>query len=390
MEINETKQFISLETISARLLFGATIIALILSNSPFQNYYESFFHSYFFHQFGTVPFKFNLLFWINEGLMTIFFLVVGLEIKYEIMEGTLNSVRKAALPGIGAIGGMIVPALVYVMLNHYDSIMLRGWAVPTATDIAFSIAVLSLLGSRIDASIKVFLTALAIFDDLAAIIVIALFYTEKLSMVFLIAAAFCIFLLFLMNRLHVTKLTPYLFVGFVLWACLLKSGVHATLAGVILAFMIPLKDRKSETASPLKKLQHSLHPFVGLLVVPLFAFANAGVSFLDLTPSSVHISIILGVFLGLFLGKQLGIFGITWLATRLGIATLPSEMRWIELYGVAIICGIGFTISLFIGSLAFGYNDPSYLSSVKIGVFLGSFFSGLVGYFLLRMMSFKK
>ncbi|HVE44646.1 MAG TPA: Na+/H+ antiporter NhaA [Gammaproteobacteria bacterium] len=384
--MNESQKFIKLETISAQLLLGATILAMCLSNSPLNDYYHNLFHTYILSQFGGLQFKSNLLFWVNEGLMTIFFLVVGLEIKYELLEGSLNSLRKAALPGIAAIGGMIVPALIYIGINYHNAIMLRGWAIPTATDIAFALCVLSLLGSRVPSALKVFLTTLAILDDLAAIIIIAFFYTDHLSVIFLGLSSIMILLLFVLNRYRVTYLSIYILMGFALWICLLNSGIHATLAGVILALMIPVWDRKKQHNSPLQKLKHGLHPLVALIILPLFAFANAGVSFLNLGAGNLHLTIILGVLLGLFIGKQIGIFSASWLAVKFGMAKLPNHVRWSEFYAMAVICGIGFTISLFIGSLAFSYNDASYLNSIKIGVLIGSLLSGGIGYLLLQLI----
>lgn len=383
---NEFQKFIKLETVSAKILFSATILALCLSNSPLRNYYDSLFHTYFTIQFGNMALTSNLLFWINNGLMAIFFLVVGLEIKYEILSGTLNSPQKAVLPGIAAMGGMIVPAIIYVGINHHDAIMLRGWAVPMATDIAFSLSVLSLLGSRIPAALKAFLTALAILDDLAAIIIIAIFYTDNISIAFLGLAFICLLSLFILNKSGITRLSFYIFIGIILWVCLLKSGIHPTLAGVAVALMVPLQNRK-KSYSPLQKLQHELHHWVALGILPLFAFANAGVSLLNLGQENLHVTIILGVLCGLFVGKQLGIFSASWLAVKLGIATLPDQVRWGEIYAVSIICGIGFTISLFIGALAFSNNAESYLTSIKIGVLLGSLMSGTAGYLLLSKIS---
>lgn len=387
---DETQKFISLETISAKLLLGATLLALLLSNSPLSTYYFNFFHTYILSQIGSLAFKSNLLFWINDGLMTIFFLFVGLEIKYEILEGALNSLRKAALPGIGAIGGMIVPALIYVCLNYHNATLLHGWAVPTATDIAFALAILSLLGSKVPPALKAFLTALAILDDLAAIIIIAVFYTDHLALTFLALALICALSLFILNINEVTRLSIYLLIGTILWFCFLKSGVHPTLAGVVIALMIPLKNRKNSQQFPLQKLKHLLHPWVAIVIIPLFAFANAGVYLLNLGQENLQISIILGVLFGLFIGKQIGVFGASWLAVKCRIASLPDRVRWSELYAVAVICGIGFTISLFIGALAFNNIDYSYLNSIKVGVLLGSLLSGMAGYLLLRLVLLRR
>jgi NhaA family Na+:H+ antiporter len=375
--------------ISAKLLLSVTILALFVSNSPFRSYYDSFFHASIFNHFNALPFQVNLSLVINDGLMTIFFLIVGLEIKYELLSGALNSLHKATLPGISAIGGMAIPAVIYAFINRHDSTMLRGWAAPMATDIAFSLSVLSLLGSKIPSTLKTFLTALAILDDLAAIIIIAIFYTDQISVIFLGLALACLLILFTLNKSGVTSLSVYSLIGFILWVFLFKSGIHPTLAGVGIALMVPLKNKK-KLRSPLKKLQHTLHPWVALGILPLFAFANAGVSVLHLGQAHLHVSIILGILFGLFLGKQLGIFGAAWLAVQLGIATLPDRVRWNELYAVAIICGIGFTISLFIGTLAFSDDAESYLNSLKIGVLTGSVLSGIVGYLLLLLMHVNK
>jgi NhaA family Na+:H+ antiporter len=382
--INRSQKYINLETISAKLLFGATLLAFILSNSFLNHYYYNFFH-FKIESF----FQINLLFFINDGLMTIFFIVVGLEVKYEILKGSLNSFRKAALPGIGAIGGMVVPAGIYILLNYHDAFLLQGWAVPTATDIAFSLAVLSFFGPKVPFGLKAYLTTLAIFDDIAAIMIIAFFYTNSIETIFLGISLICIFLLFVLHKIKVERISIYLLLGIILWICFLKSGIHPTLAGVVIASLIPLEN-KNKTSSPLQNLQHFLHPFVALVILPLFALANAGISFINLTKSNLHITVILGTFLGLFLGKQIGIFGASWLAVKCHVAALPDRIRWHELYAIAAICGIGFTISLFIGALAFGDNTDGYLISVKIGVISGSLLSGILGYLLFIMIFRKK
>lgn len=374
---------------SAPFLLVMVILAVGVSNSPLAPYYQHFFHGSFSFSFLQMNFKGDLLFFINEGLMTLFFLSMGLEIKYELLKGALNSPKKAALPVFAALGGMMVPALIYVMINYHDSACLRGWAVPTATDIAFALCALSLLGAKVSPVLKTFLTALAILDDLFAIIIIAFFYTEHIAWVFLVGVLLCCFLLYGLNRAGVSRLSIYLGIGLVCWLCLLKSGVHATLAGVILAAMIPLRPAKKNNSiasgtSLAQQCQQSLHLWIALIIVPLFAFANAGVSFLNLKASTVHISILLGSFLGLFLGKQLGVFGAVWFSVKLHWAALPDRLHLGELYAVALMCGIGFTISLFIGSLAFGSLDESYLNSMKIGVFAGSLLSGIAGYFFFR------
>lgn len=382
---NNSREFIKLETMGANLLLGATILALVLSNSPWHSYYEKTFHNSFSIHLATWQFKTDALFIINEILMSIFFLVVGLEIKYELLQGTLNSLSKALLPGFAALGGMAIPALIYIGFNHHNVLNLRGWAIPTATDIAFALGVLSLLGNRVSVELKTFLTALAIFDDLAAIIIIAIFYTAHLSFLFLGLALLCLGGLFILNLKKINSLFLYCVMGFILWACLFNAGVHPTIAGVALALLIPLDHSKSHRPSPSKRLKNFLHPVVAVGILPLFAFANAGISFFDLSISSLHFSIAIGILVSLFFGKQVGVFGASWLAVKLRIAQLPNKVRWDELYGISIICGIGFTISLFIGALAFEEYSIDYINSVKIGVLCGSLLSGVAGYLLLSL-----
>lgn len=383
------REFIKLETMGANLLLGATILALILSNSSWHNYYEKIFHGSFSIHLASWQFKTTALFLVNEGLMSLFFLVVGLEIKYELMQGVLNSLPKALLPGFAALGGMIIPALFFIGFNYHDTVSLRGWAIPTATDIAFALGVLSLLGNRVSVELKTFLTALAIFDDLAAIIIIAIFYTNHLSFLFLGLALLCLGVLFVLNFKKINSVFLYCVMGFILWVCFLKAGVNPTLAGVALAFLIPLDHSISHHPSPAKKLRDLLHPGVALVILPLFAFANAGISFFNLSISSLHFSIATGILISLFFGKQLGVFGGCWLAVKLRMAQLPDKVRWIELYGISIICGIGFTISLFIGALAFEQLSIDYINSVKIGVLGGSLISGIAGYLLLYLNTKK-
>lgn len=372
---NAIRKFISEETSSAYLLLAAMIVALVFSNSPWHTYYTVFFHTPLTLKFIDWQFKTDPLFLINEGLMSIFFLVVGLEIKYELLQGSLNTRAKALLPGVAALGGMLIPALIYFAFNYDNKNNLRGWAIPTATDIAFALGVLSLLRHRAPIELKAFLTALAIFDDLAAIIIIALFYTAHLSLHHLILAFIFIILLTLFNIKNIHHLFIYCFVGVVLWISFLKAGINPTLAGVVLASLIPL-----HTASSLKK---NLHPIVAFFIMPLFAFANAGITFFDISLSTLNASITLGIIASLFFGKQIGVFGASWLAVKGGVAELPNKVNWPQLYGISLICGIGFTISLFIGALAFDLNNPVLTNSVKIGVLGGSLLSGLTGYFLL-------
>ena len=329
--------------------------------------------------------KESVLHWINDGLMAVFFLLVGLEIKREVLDGQLRGAARIVLPGIAALGGMAMPALIYVLLNLGSPDTLRGWAIPAVTDIAFALGILALLGSRVPTSLKVFLTALAILDDLGAIVIIALFYTSELNLFALGMAGALLACLFCLNRAGVLRLAPYLLIGAVLWYFVLKSGVHATLAGVALALTIPLRPRNQGRAgkhSPLHALEHALHKPVALLIVPLFGFANAGVSFAGMGLSSLAQPVPLGVTLGLFLGKQLGVFGFAWLAIRTGVASLPRHASFTQLYGVALLCGIGFTMSLFIGALAF--SDPAAVDATKIGVLTGSLASAVAGFLLLR------
>jgi NhaA family Na+:H+ antiporter len=318
-----------------------------------------------------------LLLWINDGLMAIFFLLVGLEIKREVVEGELSSVRKAALPAIAAAGGMAVPALMYAVLNWGDPQTMRGWAIPTATDIAFAVGVLALMGDRVPASLKIFLLALAILDDLGAIVIIAFFYTDNLSALSLALAAVALGGLIALNRAGVTRRAAYVVFGVFLWVCVLKSGVHATLAGVALALAIPLDARDAHGESPLRSLEHSLHPWVSYAILPLFAFANAGVSLSGISLASLMEPLPLGIAAGLFVGKQAGVMGAAWIAVRVRAVTLPDGVTWQHFYGTALLTGIGFTMSLFIGTLAF--DDPAFANSVRIGVLGGSLLSALAG-----------
>lgn len=376
------QKFIRLESASAWLLLAATILALFMSNSSWSEYYNSLLHYTFALHFFDTQFNISLLHLTNEGLMAFFFLVVTLEIKYELCYGALNSFSKACLPGIAAIGGMVVPALIYIIINYRNAIALQGWAIPTATDIAFSLGVLTLLGTRIPSTLKIFLMALAIFDDLAAIMVIAVFYTEKISFLFLLLAGIIAGLLVILNVKKIKQLFPYSILGVCLWFCILKSGIHPTLAGGLLAFLIPLRSFTTIEQSPSYKLKHRLHPWVAFCILPLFAFTNAGVSLISISLNNIELPVILGILLGLFVGKPLGIFGFSWLSNKLHWVQLPANTRWRDLCALSFLCGIGFTISLFIGALAFD-NYSTYLNSVKISVILGSLLSGFTGYILL-------
>lgn len=378
------RDFLKTESASGIVLFMAALAALLVSNSPWALLYQkilitpieiNLFHFQIAHPF---------LFWINDGLMAIFFLLIGLELKREFLEGELSDISRVILPGIAAFGGMLVPALIYLFLNAHDPIALRGWAIPVATDIAFALGMLSLFGKRIPLGLRLFLMALAIFDDVGAIIIIAVFHTADLSYVSLFLALLAILFLWLLNKLRVQSLAFYLGVGFLLWICVLKSGVHATVSGVVLAIMIPLHKSQHATSSLLHQLEKALHPWVAYLVMPLFAFANAGLSLSDISMQTAMDSISLGIILGLFLGKQIGVFGFAWSTIQLGWATLPSKTNWSMLYGVAILCGIGFTMSLFLGTLAFAEYSPLYLVKVRFGVLTGSLLAGIVGAFILH------
>jgi len=390
LPIKVIREFIRLESAGGILLFGAAVLALIVSNSPFAHYYNHILDLRLGIHLGAFQLDKPLILWINDGFMAVFFLLVGLEIKREIIAGELSSLAQTALPGIAAIGGMLVPALIYVVASHEDLIALHGWAIPTATDIAFALGILTLLGSRIPPALKVFLTALAIFDDIGAIVIIAIFYSKKISLLSLSLALACIFILFILNRARVKRISPYIIVGVIMWVCVLKSGVHATLAGVVLAFMIPMYGHNPKQPSPLKHLEHKLHPWVAFLILPVFSFANAGVSFHGFGLNTFLNPVTLGIVLGLFLGKQIGVFGATWLAIKMKWAKMPTGGNWRNLYGIAVLCGVGFTMSLFIGSLAFNEVGTQYDMLVRCGVIGGSLASGLLGYLFLRFFCSKK
>lgn len=379
------QEFIKLESAAGIVLFVFAILAVIADNSPWHTYYSALQNLPIVFSVGMLGVSSTLIHWVNDGLMALFFFLVSLEIKREIIAGELNSLKKLALPGFAALGGMLVPALIYIACNWHHAMNLYGWAIPTATDIAFALGVLSLLGSRIPTSLKIFLTALAILDDLGAIIIIAIFYTHDLSFIFLGLAFACILLLFILNFMQIGNITIYLLVGIVLWFCVLKSGVHATLAGVALGMAIPLQDSNNRQISPLMIIEKALHPWVAFLVLPIFAFFNAGVSFAGVRLETFSEPIPLGIALGLFLGKQCGVFGAAWLAVKTKLAHLPADVDWLWIYGISLVCGIGFTMSLFIGTLAF--NDAETAVFVRLGVILSSIVSGLVGYMVLLLKS---
>jgi NhaA family Na+:H+ antiporter len=372
-------QFIQSQSFGGVLLAAAAAIALVASNSPWSDWYLRL-----VQMPGEVRIGGGLLVlakpvvvWVNDLWMAVFFFLVGLEIKRELMEGELSSVRQAALPAGAAVGGMAAPALIYIAINWGDPVGLRGWAIPAATDIAFALGVLVLLGSRVPASLKVFLTAVAIIDDLGAILIIAFFYTEKLSLVMLLGAGVGVAMLVALNRSRVMAVGPYVMVGLVIWLFVLKSGIHATLAGVAVALCIPLSDGKG--GSPLVRAEHALHPWVAFGVLPVFAFVNAGVSFSGVTLGSLLEPVTLGIGLGLVAGKAVGVFGASWLMVRFAGSNLPEGANWLQFLGVCVLCGIGFTMSLFIGALAFDGQEARYATEVKLGVLGGSLVAALVG-----------
>lgn len=386
---NTTETFISkffkLESASGMILIFAAALALIFANSPLQSYYALLLDTPVEVRIGTFEIAKPFLLWINDGLMAIFFFLVGLELKRELIEGELSDKKNIILPAVGAIGGMGVPALIYIYFNWSDPTALKGWAIPAATDIAFALGVLALLGSRVPVSIKIFLTSLAIFDDIGAIIIIAIFYTSKISLTSLLVVAVCIPILALLNKRNPESTSLYIVIGAIMWVAMLKSGVHATLAGVILAVFIPMKSKTNPHYSPLKSMEHDLHSVVAFFVLPIFAFANAGISFSGVGIEQVFHSVPLGIALGLFAGKQVGVFGLCWLAIKLKLTSLPNGMSWRSLYGTAALCGIGFTMSLFIGSLAFEETGVNLMFDERLGIIIGSLASGIVGYVVLNM-----
>jgi len=377
------KWFFKLEAASGLVLLFAAVIALIISNSGFAELYFSTLNKYLFIGINNFGLKLSVIHWINDALMAIFFFFVTLEIKREFLQGELSNVKQALLPIIAAVGGMLVPALFYVFINFGDSATLNGWAIPSATDIAFSLGVLSLLGKRVPLSLKVFLTALAIIDDLGAIVIIALFYSGDLSIKYLTLMLLAFIILLVINKFNVKKFLPYLIVGLFLWDFTHNSGVHATIAGVLLAMTIPHR-KKEKDFSLLIKIEHAISPYVAFGIMPLFAFANAGVSLEGLSFASLLDKVPLGIVLGLFLGKQLGVFVFSYVSIKLKVAQMPNNTSWYNFYGVGVLTGIGFTMSLFVGNLAFVEN-MQYMDGVKIGVLTGSLLSTLFGYFLILL-----
>ncbi len=378
------RSFLKLESASGILLIIATILALIFANTGLNTYYSLLLTTPVEIRIGELLVAKPLLLWINDGLMAVFFFLVGLELKRELIEGELSDKKNIILPGVGAIGGMLFPALVYIYFNHDDAVAMQGWAIPAATDIAFALGILSLLGSRVPISCKIFLTSLAIFDDVGAIIIIAIFYTANISNTALVIVAACLPILFYFNRKNITSKSPYIFVGLIMWVAMLKSGVHATLVGIILSMFIPMQSKQDSSLSPLKSFEHDLHSSVAFFILPVFAFANAGINLTNIGMEQLTHPVPVGIALGLFIGKQVGVFGLCWLVIKLKFAQLPSGMNWGSLYGLAALCGIGFTMSMFIGSLAFEETGVDMVFDERLGIIIGSLLSGIVGYFILR------
>ena len=383
--INYFREFLKKESAGGILLLIAAVLALISANSPIRDLYNELLTIPVEVRIGALEIAKPLVLWINDGLMAVFFLLIGLELKKELIEGELSTPKNIILPAIAAVGGMIMPGIIYAFINWNDPLALAGWAIPTATDIAFALGILSLFGKRVPPSLKIFLVSLAIMDDMGAIIIIALFYTSDLSFTSLVIASACMLILAFINSQNIRKLTPYILTGVILWVAVLKSGVHATLAGVILAFFIPLKTSSSDESSPLINLEHDLRNSVVFFIMPVFAFFNAGVSLEGITLNTLTKPVPLGIILGLFFGKQIGVFLFSYIAVKLNIAALPRNTSWKQVYGIAFICGIGFTMSLFIGSLAFEQGGTTTnLMHDRLGILLGSTLSAVFGYFYLN------
>jgi len=382
------QDFLRLESAGGLILMAAAVLALLVANSPLAVYYAALLDLPLAISVGDFSIAKPLLLWINDGLMAVFFFLVGLELKREVLEGHLSTLRQASLPAFAAVGGMLAPAGFYAAFNWGDPEAMAGWAIPTATDIAFALGVLSLLGGRIPAALKAFLLSVAIFDDLGAIIVIAVFYTADLSALSLAVAVILILALASLNRSGILRPAAYFLIGIPLWIAVLKSGVHATLAGVALALFIPLRvpagSRSEASEPPARRLEHMLHPWVAFGILPVFAFANAGVPLVDISVVEATHPVPLGIAVGLVLGKPVGVMSLCWIATRLKLASLPEGVGWWQLHGTALLCGIGFTMSLFIASLAFEQGSTGYLGLDRLGILIGSLVSGLLGYAVLR------
>ncbi|MGY8857270.1 Na+/H+ antiporter NhaA [Psychrobacter sp. MES7-P7E] len=383
MAIRRIKAFFEFEAAGGIVLALAAIAAMIIANSPLNVWYEGFIHAPVAIQIGEFAIAKDAHHWINDGLMAVFFFLVGLELKREVLIGELSNVKQIILPAGAALGGMIMPAIVYLLFNYNEPEFWKGWAIPAATDIAFALGILSLLGNRVPNSLKVFLVSIAIFDDIGAILIIALFYTSELSLESLAVAGLCLPFLYVLNRRNVTNITPYLLIGLIMWIAVLKSGIHATLAGVVLALFIPMFDRTDPEHSPLEELEHDLHNTVAFGILPIFAFANSGISLEGAGFAELFHSVPLGIAAGLFIGKQLGVMMMCWLIFKLGISTMPKGMDYKQIYGAALLCGVGFTMSLFIGGLAFAGDTTMF--DERLGIIMGSIVSGIAGYIMLKM-----
>ena len=382
MAIGRIKAFFHLEAAGGIVLAIAAILAMIIANTPLHHWYEAFIHAPVELRIGSLEIAKDAHHWINDGLMAVFFFLVGLELKREVLVGELSDFSQIVLPAAAAVGGMLMPALVYLAFNYHEPEFIKGWAIPAATDIAFALGILSLLGNRVPNSLKIFLVSIAIFDDIGAILIIALFYTSDLSLGSLAVAGACLPVLYLLNRRNVTSITPYLLVGLVMWVAVLKSGIHATLAGVVLALFIPLLDKTDPEHSPLEELEEDLHNTVAFGVLPIFAFANAGISLKGAGLAELFHSVPLGIAAGLFIGKQIGVMLTCWALIKLGACKMPTGMDFKQIYGAALLCGVGFTMSLFIGGLAFGGASP--LFDERLGIIMGSIVSGIAGYLMLK------
>ncbi|MDH5722905.1 MAG: Na+/H+ antiporter NhaA [Alphaproteobacteria bacterium] len=382
-------QFFKQESFAGIFLCLTAIIAMIIANTALVSYYDQLIDIPVAVSFGNWAIHKPLLLWVNDGLMAVFFFLVGLELKREFMEGELSSIKKIILPALGAIGGIALPALIYVAFNYDNPVEIQGWAIPAATDIAFALGVLALLGNRIPLSLKVLLTSIAIFDDIGAVVIIALFYTSKLSLFALGIGTLCCGVLFILNRMGVTTKSLYILMGIIMWVALLKSGVHATLSGVILAFFIPMADKNYPNRSPLKMMEHDLHYVVAFFILPVFAFCNAGVNLTGTGLSQIFHDVPLGIAAGLIFGKQIGVFTACWIGIKLKLTSLPEGTTWMHLYGLSVLCGIGFTMSLFIGGLAFEETGINNAFDERIGIIVGSLVSGLWGYLVLRYLCKK-
>ncbi|WP_339388031.1 Na+/H+ antiporter NhaA [Vibrio caribbeanicus] len=375
------RDFLKMESASGILLVIAAAVAMVIANTTLYDAYQGFQNAYIL--------GLSVSHWINDGLMAIFFLLIGLEVKRELLEGALKSKETAVFPAIAAVGGMLLPAVVYLLFNYQDPQAIKGWAIPAATDIAFALGIMALLGKRVPVSLKVFLLALAIIDDLGVVVIIALFYTGELSTTALAVGFAMTAALFLLNAKQVTRLTPYVVVGAILWVAVLKSGVHATLAGVVIGFAIPLQGKKGGK-SPLKHMEHALHPYVAFLILPVFAFANAGISLQGVSFEGLTSMLPLGIAMGLLIGKPLGIFSFSWLAVKSGVAKLPEGVNFIHIFAVSVLCGIGFTMSIFISSLAFGSGNAEFDTYARLGILMGSTTAAILGYILLSASLPKK